>query len=147
VPKATLIEAIRELSPQIVAAAEQAERDRRLPGSLVEAMGNAGLFRMCVPRSLGGSENHPIEIIGVLEALAQVDASTAWVTMIAATGGLFERLPGAGDCAGRLCRWRMAHGWCCRPERCRKAGRRWAPDKRALGVRQRVRAQPLDGSE
>lgn len=81
-------EAVQQLAPQIAAAAEQAERDRRLPDPLIEAMGKAGLFAMCVPKSLGGSENHPVEIVSVLESIAKVDASTAWVTMIAATGGL-----------------------------------------------------------
>jgi alkylation response protein AidB-like acyl-CoA dehydrogenase len=84
----TLIEAVRELAPQIATAAEQAERERRLPESLIAAMAKARLFAMCVPRNLGGSETHPVEILGVLEAIAKVDASTAWVTMIAATGGI-----------------------------------------------------------
>lgn len=84
----SLLGSVRGLTPQIVAAADQAERDRQLPASLVEALGRAGLFRMCVPRGLGGSESHPVEIVAILEELARADASTAWVTMIGATGGI-----------------------------------------------------------
>lgn len=75
---AELLKAARELAPQAAAAAEQIERDRRLPESLVQAMADAGLFRMLVPVSLGGSETGLTTFARVIEEIAKADASTAW---------------------------------------------------------------------
>ena len=74
----TLLERTLALLPQIEAAGEAIERERRLPPSLVEAMTDAGLFRMLVPRSLGGCEADLATFSRVIEAVAQVDGSTAW---------------------------------------------------------------------
>jgi indole-3-acetate monooxygenase len=77
-PNETL-ERARELAPDIAAAADEIERQRRLPAPLVAALHAAGLFRMLLPRSLGGSELDPPTFVQVTEALARADASTAWV--------------------------------------------------------------------
>jgi alkylation response protein AidB-like acyl-CoA dehydrogenase len=73
-----LVQAARELRPQIAAAAGQIEAERRLPAELVSELIDAGLFRMLVPRSLGGSEADLLTFHEVLEQIAQADASTAW---------------------------------------------------------------------
>ncbi len=73
-----LIEAARELVPQIEAVADEIERERRLPEALVTAMTDAGLFRMLVPRSMGGSEVSLPELADVIETIAMADASVAW---------------------------------------------------------------------
>jgi indole-3-acetate monooxygenase len=77
-PNETL-ERARELAPDVAAAADEIERQRRLPAPLVAALHAAGLFRMLLPRSLGGSELDPPTFVQVTEALARADASTAWV--------------------------------------------------------------------
>jgi len=69
---------VRELAPRIAAAAEQIEQDRRVPAPLLEAMLDAGLFRMLLPRSVGGAEVHPLAFMQVVEALAHTEASPAW---------------------------------------------------------------------
>lgn len=43
-------------------------------------MSDAGLFRMVVPQSLGGSELSPIALSRVCEVVAMGDASTGWCT-------------------------------------------------------------------
>lgn len=43
---------------------------------------------MAVPRSLGGLEATPLQIAGVIDALAQTDGSAAWCVMIGSTTGL-----------------------------------------------------------
>jgi indole-3-acetate monooxygenase len=73
-----LRQAARDLAPRIAAASEQIERDQRIPAALTSATVEAGLFKMLVPRSLGGSEL-PLSVFSeVLEEIAKADASTAW---------------------------------------------------------------------
>ena len=65
-------------APLISEASEQTEADRQVPDHVVAAMHDAELFRMCLPRSLGGGEATPLEVMEVLEIVAGADASTAW---------------------------------------------------------------------
>ena len=69
----------RALAPTITAHADRAEAQRRLPAPLADALHEAGLFRMLLPRSLGGAELDPATFVQVMEEIAKVDASTAWV--------------------------------------------------------------------
>lgn len=64
---------------------DEIERARRLPEPFVRAFDEAGLFRLCVPRSLGGPELPLADLVRVLETLAVGDASAAWCAMIAST--------------------------------------------------------------
>lgn len=73
------LERARGLAPRIAASADEIERERRLPEALVAALHDAGLFRLLLPRSLGGAELDPPTFVQVIEAIARVDASTAWV--------------------------------------------------------------------
>ena len=73
------LERARELAPVIAAAAEQIERERRLPPPLVQSLHDGGFFRLLLPRALGGSELDPATFVQITETLAAADASTAWV--------------------------------------------------------------------
>lgn len=64
---------------------EEIEAARRLPARFVESFDAAGLFRLCLPRSLGGAELAPADLVRVVEMLAAGDASAAWCAMIAST--------------------------------------------------------------
>jgi alkylation response protein AidB-like acyl-CoA dehydrogenase len=66
------------LAPKIAAAAPQIEAIRELTPDVVEALHEAGLFRMLLPRSLGGEETSPEAFVLAVEAIAKADASTAW---------------------------------------------------------------------
>ncbi|MDP6345359.1 MAG: acyl-CoA dehydrogenase family protein [Alphaproteobacteria bacterium] len=68
----------RELGPLIAAAADRAEHDRRLPPELLDALHEAGLFRLLLPRPFDGAELGPPDFFRTIEAVAEVDASTAW---------------------------------------------------------------------
>ncbi|MBI2761151.1 MAG: acyl-CoA dehydrogenase family protein [Chloroflexi bacterium] len=78
---AGLLDAARGLVPQIAPLTDDIERERRLPPSLVAALGEAGLFRMLVPAVVGGGEIGLPQMIRVVETLAAADASTAWCVM------------------------------------------------------------------
>jgi alkylation response protein AidB-like acyl-CoA dehydrogenase len=80
--------AARRLSPRAGELAEQIERERALPPELVGELLDAGLFSLCLPRSLGGREAHPAETIEALEELARGDGATAWCAMVASTSSV-----------------------------------------------------------
>ena len=84
----TTREAVRALGPTIRAQADRIELERRLPVELVRALARAGVFRLCVPRTLGGEEAEPGVLVGALEDLAHADGSTGWCAMIGATSGV-----------------------------------------------------------
>jgi indole-3-acetate monooxygenase len=79
-----LLAAPRALAPMIKASADTIEKSRRLPPELVEALTEAGVFRVWVPRSLGGLEADPMTFVRVVEEIAFADASVGWC---AALGG------------------------------------------------------------
>ena len=74
----TPLDRARELAPEIAAASDEIERERRLPERLVRRLIEAGLFRMLLPRGLDGAELDPLDFLAVIETIAQNDASTAW---------------------------------------------------------------------
>lgn len=74
--------AARDLQPLVREAAAEAERERRLPRRVAEAMANAGLYRVAAPRSFGGGEHDPITQIATIEAISEADGSAGWNLMI-----------------------------------------------------------------
>ena len=70
------------------AHASETERARQLPDELVDLLREAGLFRLCVPRRLGGAEDAPAGLLTAIESVAEGDASAGWCVMIAATTGV-----------------------------------------------------------
>ena len=57
-----LLDRARSLAPLIRAHADENERKRRLATPVVDALHDAGLFRMLQPPSVGGSGLHAIDI-------------------------------------------------------------------------------------
>lgn len=84
----SIVAAAHGLAPVIAARAADTEAQRRLPADLAAQIAAAGLFRMAVPRRLGGAEASPAEIIATLEILGAADAATGWCAMIGATTAL-----------------------------------------------------------
>jgi len=74
------LETARKLAPLIRSSAPETDALRELPRPLFEAMADAGLFRLALPRTLGGFEMDLPSYIQVIEELGRADASTAWVT-------------------------------------------------------------------
>ena len=72
------VERARALIPAVAAAADRIEAERELPPEVLEGMYEAQLFRLTLPRFLGGAEL-PIALLAqVTEAIATADASAAW---------------------------------------------------------------------
>jgi alkylation response protein AidB-like acyl-CoA dehydrogenase len=89
-PETPLLDAAHALAPEVRAAAARTERDRRLPLDLVDAFVSAGLFRMLVPRSFGGSELAPADMVRVIEEVSRADGAAGWCVAIAATSGVLS---------------------------------------------------------
>jgi alkylation response protein AidB-like acyl-CoA dehydrogenase len=68
----------RGLVPPIKAAAARIEHDRAIPPDVLAAMHEARLFRMLIPKSIGGDEIEPAIFFQVMETIATADASVAW---------------------------------------------------------------------
>jgi len=84
--------AARGLAPLVDGLRDRFDLDRSLPPVLVDAMHAAGLFRMWVPRDLGGAELDPLSFLTVIEELARLDGSVGWCAVIPAG---YARLAGA----------------------------------------------------
>jgi alkylation response protein AidB-like acyl-CoA dehydrogenase len=83
-----LVQRARELAPMLRANGARIEADRTLGPEVAGALAKAGLFRMAVPRSVGGPEHSPREIIEAIEAVSIADAAAGWCVGIGATTSL-----------------------------------------------------------
>src|ERR1700761_36377 len=68
----------RALLPLLKAAGPSCDADGELPAQLVDALQEAGLFRLLLPRELGGAEVDLLTFSGVIETVAEGDGSAAW---------------------------------------------------------------------
>jgi alkylation response protein AidB-like acyl-CoA dehydrogenase len=62
---------------------------RRVPPTLAQAMAQAGLFQLYLPRSIGGPEVPPLTAFRAIEALSKIDGSVGWCAMIGTAVSLF----------------------------------------------------------
>ena len=90
------LERARELRPMLAAAGDEIERRREVTPEIVDALIERGIFRMLLPKSLGGAELDPLTYTAVLEELARGDGSPAWC--------LGQKLP-AKCSVGRVASW------------------------------------------
>src|ERR1700745_648909 len=67
-----------ELAPPLPAASDELERRSELPEPIVAALVERGLYRLLLPRSMGGAELPPADFVPVIEEIAKADAYTAW---------------------------------------------------------------------
>ena len=91
-----LLAAVRALAPRLRAAAQEIEAGRSLTEPIVQAMADAGFYRMYLPRSLGGGELDPLTYFDVIEALAQVESTAGWSVLIS-TGAMTITARGLPD--------------------------------------------------
>jgi alkylation response protein AidB-like acyl-CoA dehydrogenase len=73
-----MLDVARELAPLVRQYADETEQIRQLPRPLFEALADAGLFHMMVPRSIGGGEVDLPTYVEVMEEIGKADASVAW---------------------------------------------------------------------
>jgi alkylation response protein AidB-like acyl-CoA dehydrogenase len=88
----SVLEAVRELAPELTERAGEAEALRTLPDDLVAKMKRAGLFRLALPRALGGRELDPTTIVEVVETVSRADGSAGWTLLIGNATAFFAWL-------------------------------------------------------
>jgi alkylation response protein AidB-like acyl-CoA dehydrogenase len=86
---APYIDRIRALAPLIREHGPRAERDCQLSTEVVDAFHETGVFRMFLPRDLGGGGVTVPESLRVIEAVARLDGSAGWNVAICSGGPLF----------------------------------------------------------
>ena len=67
----------RQLGAEIMTAADEIERTRRVPEALLERLHASRLYRMLLPHSASGDETEPALYVAAIEELAWYDASIA----------------------------------------------------------------------
>ena len=77
-PDGAVLARARAVLPRLESASDTIEASRRLGPAVVDALHDAALFRLLMPRFLDGGEVDPVTFVHVIEAVAQVDGSTAW---------------------------------------------------------------------
>ena len=82
----SLVSRARALGPFIREHTAITERERRLARPVLEAMREAGFFRMFTPRTLGGLETDPVTVARVAEEIASADSAAAWALQAGNTG-------------------------------------------------------------
>ncbi|WOE74965.1 acyl-CoA dehydrogenase family protein [Alterisphingorhabdus coralli] len=78
-------QAVAERLPAIAKRAEEIEAARHLPADIAHDLASIGIFDMVKPKSLGGLEMAPLDIVAILHAMARAEASVGWCAMIGAT--------------------------------------------------------------
>ena len=73
------LDAARKLVPAIRSSVEAIEQARELPRALFEAIADAGLFHVALPRSLGCPELDFPTYVQMVEEIGKADASTGWI--------------------------------------------------------------------
>ena len=88
---ARLKERITSMAPLVNSQRQDMDRERRLTRPVFEAIAQAGLLRLWLPRSLNGWELSPASFMEVVEAAAALDGSIGWVV---GNGGGMSRAGG-----------------------------------------------------
>ncbi|HEY0932290.1 MAG TPA: acyl-CoA dehydrogenase family protein [Trebonia sp.] len=71
-----------DLGPVLRRNAVWQERNRRLHDETIEALAEAGIFRLRVPRRYGGYEADTATLVDVATELGRVDGSSAWTASV-----------------------------------------------------------------
>ncbi|AHH18566.1 putative acyl-CoA dehydrogenase [Nocardia nova SH22a] len=76
---AELVARARELRPLLARNAAEGEQNRRVSEESIQALTEAGLFKLAIPKRYGGYETSMRTMLEVSAAVAEADGGTAWV--------------------------------------------------------------------
>ena len=78
----------RALGPAIAAVTDEIEARQDFPEPLITELHKSGLFRLLLPRSLGGEEVEPWVYVAAIEEIARHDGSLGWNMFVANSSAL-----------------------------------------------------------
>ncbi len=79
---AELVARVKELHPLLSKNAAAGEQDRRVAEESIEALAEAGLFRLTIPKRYGGYQTTMRTMLDVTAAVAEADGGTAWIVTL-----------------------------------------------------------------
>lgn len=85
-------EAAKQISSLSINHRDTTEKKRKIAPQIIDKLKEFGLFRMGLPKDLGGWEANPVETLKAYEILSAAETSVAWVTWnnhLACTFGRF----------------------------------------------------------
>ncbi len=88
----TLRSTVAALLPEFRARAAEGEQLRTMPADLVRRAKAGGLFRLNLPRSLGGLELDPATTAEIFEEISRADGSAGWTIVIGNSTAFFAWL-------------------------------------------------------
>src|SRR5262245_37904776 len=77
-PSSDCIAGARAIAPLIAEHAAEIEQTQAFPPAVLDALHEARLFRMLIPKSCDGWEADPLSYLQAIEELAKADGSVAW---------------------------------------------------------------------
>lgn len=77
-----LVRRASELAPILRKNAAWSEENRRIHGESIEALADAGIFKLRVPARYGGYESDTRTLVDVATELGRADGSTSWVASV-----------------------------------------------------------------
>jgi alkylation response protein AidB-like acyl-CoA dehydrogenase len=83
-----LIRSAEKVASVVRAHRDEIERAGETPRSVLDPLIDAGLFRMWLPKSLGGMETDPLTFVRVIEEVSAADGSAGWNLMNGASYGM-----------------------------------------------------------
>ena len=78
-----------QMTKKIRAQAERMEQEGRLSDEVLEYIYDKGLFKLFVPKALGGNMQDLPEALKIFEEAAFVDGSFGWLVQIGSGAGFF----------------------------------------------------------
>jgi len=91
-PDVELIDRARALTPLLRASALESEASRRLSDSDIEALSDARMFELCVPKRLGGLQVNVRTLVDVIAAVAYGNGAAGWVVSLINTSAWMAAL-------------------------------------------------------
>ena len=92
-----LVQVARKLGPVISQNIDEEENSGRLSSAVVNALKDAGLYKLYLPKALGGLEADPLTVAKIVEEIASHNTAAGWSLMVANTTlTMLSRIPEKG---------------------------------------------------
>jgi alkylation response protein AidB-like acyl-CoA dehydrogenase len=96
-PSKDFVQVAIELGPVISQQIDEEQYNRRLSPAVINAIKEAGLYKLLLPKLLGGHESDPVTTAKVVEQIATFNTAAGWSLMVANTSAWWGRnLPEKG---------------------------------------------------